>query len=123
MDIILTAVIAAFLLILIQSHAPGLLPFFLMIFYFLLIAQLAMKLLVPAIRTLAGADIPAAGLLGLLGGSALIFYLSDSFKSMMEDAGFGAVGRISHTAAKLLILAAWSDRLLEASGTVLGLLP
>ena len=119
----MTAVIAAFFLILIQSHAPGLLPFFLLIFYFLLLAQLTMKLLIPAIRTIAGAGLPAGGLVALLAGSALVYHLSDSFSRMLEDAGFGPIGRISHTAAKLLILAAWSDRLLEASKTVLGLLP
>ncbi|MET3574790.1 hypothetical protein ACFFIY_10765 [Bhargavaea ullalensis] len=123
MDIILTAVIAAFLLMLIQMHAPGLLPFFLMIFYFLLLAQLTMRLLIPAIRTIAAAGLPAGGLVALLAGSALVFHLSESFSRMMEDAGFGPVGRISHTAAKLLILAAWSEQLLEASRTVIGLLP
>ncbi|WP_213422980.1 hypothetical protein [Bhargavaea massiliensis] len=124
MEIILSAVIMVFLLIMLDTFLPKMTPFFLLIFFFLLLAQLTFRMAVPLLQDLPLAwDGPGARQIRLIAGSAFLFYLSVSFRDMLGEIGYAPIGRLSHTAVQLLLVGIWLGEFRETATVLTGLLP
>lgn len=124
MEIILTAVIIVFLLIILDAFLPKMTPFFLLIFFFLLLAQLTFRMAIPLLQELPLAwDGAGARQIRLIAGSAFLFYLSASFRDMLGELGYVPIGKLSHMAVQLLIVGIWLREFGETAGILVGLLP
>ncbi|SEJ20014.1 hypothetical protein SAMN04488127_1243 [Bhargavaea ginsengi] len=124
MEIILSAVIIVFLLIILDTFLPKMTPFFLLIFFFLLLAQLTFRMAVPLLQELPLAwDGAGARQIRLIAGSAFLFYLSASFRDMLGEIGYAPIGKLSHMAVQLLIVGIWLREFGETAGILVGLLP
>ncbi|KZE40138.1 hypothetical protein AV656_02365 [Bhargavaea cecembensis] len=124
MEIILSAIIMVFLLIMLDAFLPKMAPFFLLIFFFLLLAQLTFRMAVPLLQELPLAwDGPGARQIRLIAGSAFLFYLSASFRDMLGEIGYAPIGRLSHMAVQLLLVGVWLGEFRETAGVLTGLLP